>query len=527
MEYFDEKNNATSYNVQALTSYSAGLTDTYNPYFFIFDSWYNYLTNIFGVNKDVTFAVPQYSPDLSFASALVGNMAYDSKTIDMSYAWHTWNKSNKGKNAGGVDYTFKNKGIVAQKFGGNAWTTYTNPFGDTQDPATKNVCPPGALYNNSQTNSCFFNDSAAFTYEPVLDDMSANLLGPETKAFKLRGQDNHYLAWTLLDPCGNKYGAYLGEPFNEQVLNIYKLVVVDRGGKHDIRGQTVFYHDTLEMLGSVISSRIYAETGSEIDGDLDGKIWLTSLIPSITGYKIDSSDNFYISNKTTNHATDLPSLLMIGNMYMTPDADLHRLWYVEPQIKTRYEFNNLSVHGLVKFEPSGNNLGTASLMAVNPADLQQANVERSAWDSHQDASYSFAERLHDASDNSLTYYNSARSSHVADIKTYSNIQMLELKTNITDLSVNGYQWGKCTDIPRTGIEWTLLQNNYSEIVRDWNVALKPNKNLFAKPLVILRQQYHHIALISITAMNSVFTSVLVTHHAQHIHLQVRSRAYQI
>ena len=36
-------------------------------------------------------------------------MAYDSKTIDISYAWHTWNESNKGKNAGGVDYTFKNK----------------------------------------------------------------------------------------------------------------------------------------------------------------------------------------------------------------------------------------------------------------------------------------------------------------------------------------------------------------------------------------------------------------------------------
>jgi hypothetical protein len=515
---------SSKYNITALTGFpisSDFALPSSNPFSALFES-----LGVMSPATDQVFRFPEYRIDPSFGAALVGNMTAVEGTLDPSTSWHTWQNSNK---AGGSElgYTLENHGIVDQLYDGNAWEKYRNPFGGINDSALTHVCPPGALYHSENDNSCYFNNTSQFTYEPVLDAGGFLLLHGD-KAFKLISENNEYLAWVPLDLCGNnrQYHGRSGTAGNmwdaDEPLNVYKLVVVDKGGTHDLSGQTVFYHNTLEMSGSVISSRIYASSRGELVAGasgpgLGGKIWLTSLVDPSGYYKLrPHSTNFYISDPsapadTLGEAKDLPSLLLIGNMNESKQADFDDLvenkqvWEMPDDLKTRFEFDNLSFSGVLKFNvnvasnTTDASLGTVTLMSVSPTDLNQATNEINLWDRNQDVSYSFAERVTaahaaaaatagtNAAIPASMYYSLARGTHHHDIKTYSNLKKLALNTKILSLTSNDgdgfgvdFAWGKYTDIPKTSYESIILQNNYIEINSTWNVINHPSKNLFAK-----------------------------------------------
>ena len=476
-------NNNSSYNVNALTGIPVSTAGRYSG---------NVLQDIGLTPGDPIFNYPKYAVDPSYGAALVGNMTAVPGTLDISTAWHTWHDSNKVKNPSGLDYTLENHGIVKQFFGGNAWVKYTNPFGARSDSQIVNVCPPGALYNSEKPNSCFFNASSAFTYEPVFDDMSGRLLSATTKAFKLRGQDDQYLAWTQFEISTAQLAKmkHLQQPYTLTGA-LYKLVVVDRGGNLDSNGQTVFYHDRLEMSGSVISSAIYAMAPNT------HKMWLSSLVLT------DDSPPYYKFNDNTIYAykppstysldiyKNLPNIMLIGDV---PASESLFNFEVPDVLKTRYEFNNLSFSGVLKFDVNANDasLGTVTLMSVTPTDLNHATNEIARWNQYQDAPHSFAKRVTDADVSGDIYYSDARSEHLAHIKTYSNLKKLALNTDISNLTVSGFDWGKYTDIPKTSYDSRILQNNYSDIISNWNVSIKPSKNLFAKPInanVVIKPPY--------------------------------------
>ena len=440
-------------------------------------------------NTDV-FSWPSYVIDSSYGAALIGDMtalpAGGTGAFDMSMSWQIWNESNKVKNPSGADYTLDNHGIVKQLFVGNAWVKYTNPFGANADVAfngtTINVCPPGALYNSENTNSCFFNASSNFVYEPVLCDHSGQLLDPGIKAFKLRGENNNYLACTQLD-ISNIYFTVAGKKaalLDEDIRfggGLYKLVVVDIGGKHDSIGNTVFYHDTLEMSGSVISSAIYAK-----DPDDDQQIWLSSLV--LNGSGDDSYYKFNDTNITVSVDDDssipykkLQNILLIKNLIntMVPGGHVE----VSPVLKTRYEFNNLSFTGVLKFDPEPDgSLGTVTLMSVNSSDLKLATNEINLWDQNQPEDYvTFPRYLTDNSFDGRQQYNQVRNDNAVYMKTYSNLSKMALSNETNNSALGWY-----TDIPKTSSDWLILQNNYIEINSNWNVTVKPSNNLFAKAI---------------------------------------------